>query len=119
MTVSEEFQQRLDEHFNWEETNIPNLNRPVLLIFDYSPTDGAQPFSFAFEPGASKCWITHNKIKLVDDIAPPAFHAEYGEFSHKKHHFYPYSIQVPPDTFANIQEFKNTCNRLYNHIDQA
>ena len=117
MTVSEKFKLWLNEYFNWEEANIPNLDRPILLIIDYSPTDGAQPFSFAFEPGENKCWITHDKIRIINNQAP-SFNEGYRKFVYGERCFYPYSIQIPSGTFDNIQEFKNTCEKLYNHIDQ-
>jgi len=121
MELSEEFKKGLYDNFRWKHTNISNLDQPVLIILDYSPTSESVPFSFAFNlDGESRCWISHNKVKTVGgNNSLPTLYEAYKEFCYEGTKFYPYSIVAIEDTvFSNIAEFKGVCERLYAHIDQ-
>lgn len=118
MEFSEEFRAGLNEYFDWEYTNIPNLGEPVLIIFNYSPSSKLSPFSFAFSSRESpKCWISHHKVKDVGGESPNR-HQEYRDFNYNGQKFYAYSIQpLEKSTFRDITKFKKACNRLYVNID--
>lgn len=121
MQLSEEFKEGLNEHFQWEFTNIPNLDVPVLIIFQYSPRNEDVPFSFAFNLNKEpKCWMSHDKVKGVENSqVGPNPHEKYRKFNCKGYTFYPYSVQVFPDIiFQDINKFKKICCELYEYIDQ-
>ena len=120
MELSKEFREELAEYFDWEYTNIPNLEEPVLMIFNYSPSNESSPFSFAFSlRGNPKCWISHDKVKEVGDKAPNRY-PDYKDFNHNRQKFYAYSVQAfENSTFSDIAKFKRVCNRLYANIDQG
>ena len=120
MELSEEFREGLNEYFDWEYTNIPNLEEPVLIIFNYSPLSESLPFSFGFSlRGSPKCWISHDKVKEVGGESPNR-KQDYRDFNYKGQRFYAYSVQsFENSTFRNIAEFKKVCKRLYANIDQG
>ena len=120
MELSEEFREGLAEYFDWEYTNIPNLEEPVLIISNYSPSSEFHPFSFAFSlRGSPKCWISHDKVKKVGDEAPNR-HPDYKDFNRNRQKFYAYSVRAfENSTFTDIAKFKRVCDKLYANIDQG
>lgn len=120
MEFSEEFREGLNESFDWKYTNVSNLEEPVLMIFNYSPSSELPPFSFAFSlRGSPKCWISHDKMKKVGNEAPNRY-PDYKDFNHNRQKFYAYSVRAfEKATFSDITKFKKVCNRLYVNIDQG
>ena len=120
MELSEKFRAELNEYFDWEYTNIPNLEEPVLIISNYSPSSELPPFSFAFSLRRSpKCWISHDKVKKVGNEAPNRY-PDYKDFNHTGQRFYAYSVRaLENSTFTDIAKFKRVCDRLYANIDQG
>ena len=119
MELAEEFKEGLKESFDWEYINIPNLDEPVLIIFNYSPSSKSRPLSLAFSlKGNAKCWISHDKVKEIGGKSPNR-HQEYRDFDCKGQRFYAFSVQpFQNPTFTDIAEFKKACKRLHAHIDQ-
>ena len=120
MELSEEFRKGLNEHFDWEYTNISNLDEPVLIIFNHSPPSESHPFSFAFSlRGSPKCWISHDKVKKVGDKSPNRYQ-DYRDFDYSGQRFYAYSVKAFENfTFSDIANFRRACSRLYANIDQG
>ena len=120
MELSEEFKEELNGYFNWKHTNISNLDQPVLIILNYSPSSESRPFSFAFNlTGQPKCWMSHDKVRKFDG-KPPRRYEKYKDFNYKGQRLYAYSVRAfKNSTFSNIAEFKEICDRLYAHMDQG
>ena len=121
MPLSEEFKKELDKCFWWEFDNIPNLNQPVLVIFNYSPPNENLPISFAFNLRSEpKCWmsVSGDNIRQVEGKSP-TYWPDYKDFSYGGRNFYAYSVKAFEDSvFKNISKFREVCERLYAHIDQ-
>ena len=115
--LSEAMRGKLNEFTRWAFRQVPVLESPVLLIFDYSPTVGQPPLSLAFDyAGGAKCWMTAAEVRNIGNDGPN-FHEDYKEFPFEGRRFVPYSIQqLPPSIFENIDELKAVCRRLYGHV---
>ena len=104
--------------YNWRITNVRELDSPVLIVLDYSPSTGQPPLSIALDVlGGPKCWMTASKVVAINHEAPRP-HMDYRQFRFKGRLYYPYSItSLPQVIFENISEFSSTCRRLYKHVD--
>lgn len=118
--ISAAMQEKLNEFAMWSLVQVPVLEDPVLLIFDYSPALDQQPLSIAFDYGCGpKCWMTASKVKKIEDKAPK-YHEDYREFLWEGRQFIPYSIQnLPGSIFENITALQAACRRLYQHVEWA
>ena len=118
MEISEETTKALDWLFKWKLTNVPVLEKPALIVFDYSPTDDMPPLSMAFDWfGGPKCWLSETRLKKIGDNLPK-FHPKYKKFNLEGREFHPFSIQAfPKEIFGNIDEFTHACRSLYEHVD--
>ena len=117
MILSETMKRALDQSFRSRLVNVPELESPVLIVLDYSPSNGPNLLSLAFDcSGGAKCWLTESKVIEIGGEAPRP-HAGYKKFVFKGREFHPYSIQAfPQSVFENIQEFRRACRLLYQHI---
>ena len=97
---------------------MPALEKPVLIVIDYSPQDAEPPLSIAFDHGnGPKCWLSESKVREIDNNGPNP-NASYREFNFEGRKFHPYSITaLHSSTFEDIRAFTSTCERLYKHID--
>ena len=118
MELLEEMTKALDRLFKWKLTNVPVLEKPVLIVFDYSPRDDTPPLSIAFDwAGGSKCWLSEIQLKKIGDNLPK-FHSKYKKFTLEGREFHPFSIQAfPKAIFDNIEDFTHACRSLYEHVD--
>ena len=58
MSLSPEMTLALDRRFKWKLTNVPALEKPVLVVCGYSPSNDAAPLSIAFDSaGRAMCWL--------------------------------------------------------------
>lgn len=118
MDLPEKMREALNQFFNWQLTNVPELENPVLIVLEYSPYDHQRPISIAFDySGGPKCWLSEIKVKKIGDNGPKP-HTDYRNFDFKERKFYPYSIEAFPITiFVDIEKFRSACWLLYQHID--
>ena len=118
MELSEHIKKELTQRFNWKLTNISELDEPVLIVFDYSPSDQQPVVSIAFDlSGGNKCWITTEKVISINDDGPKA-HLKYGKFTFETRNFHPYSIKVSSqEIFQDVSLLTSMCQRLYQHVD--
>ena len=119
MELSESMKTSLNQHYNWRLSNVPELDRPVLIVLDYSPNEESSPLSIALDfSGAARCWLSEERIKKIDNVGPDP-HSRYRQFEFEQRQFFPFSIQQPLGTqlFENIENFRSICIRLYSHID--
>lgn len=116
MGLSPDMKEELDQRFSWKLTNVPELENPVLAVFEYSPNASQRPISIALDfSGGAKCWLTESTVQEIDNEGPKP-HAQYREFVLERRHFFPYSIQAPPQTiFEDIHVLASVCQRLYLH----
>ena len=107
----------LTQSFNWKLRNVPELENPVLFVFDYSPRDNPNLLSIAFDySGGAKCWMSEDQVRKIGNKGPKP-HEDYRKFTHDERKFHPYSIQPFPQTvFEEIREFRSACQRLYRHV---
>ena len=117
MALSARMKDALTQSFNWRLTNVPELENPVLIVFDYSPGDNANLLSIAFDySGGAKCWMSEAQVCKIGDKGPNP-HDDYRKFTHDAREFHPYSIRAfPQRIFEEIQEFRSACQRLYRHV---
>lgn len=117
MALSARMEDALTQFFNWKLANVPELENPVLIVFDYSPGDNSKLLSIAFDySGGAKCWMSENQVCKIGDEGPNP-HEEYRKFIYGGHEFHPYSIRPFPRTvYEEIQEFRSACQRLYRHV---
>ena len=103
--------------FHLEVANVPELEHPVAIVFDYSPTDTDRPLSFALGLASErKCWLTTSKVQQVDGIGPNPY-PNYREFCYAGRRFHPYSIEpIPTDAFGCVSKFESICRGLYAHV---
>lgn len=108
----------LNQRFNWRLDNVPELESPVLIMLDYSPSDHTAPLSIALDyAGGPKCWMSEERVIQIDSDGPRR-HDDYKEFVFEGRRFYPFSIQGLGTTlFEDIQVLNSICERLYRHID--
>ena len=117
MALSEEMAKALDRRFKCRLTNVPVLEKPVLIMFDYSPGDNMPPLSIAFDwSGDAKCWLTETELVEINDERPK-LHPEYKTFKFEGREFHPFSIiAFPRSIFENIDDFALACRSLYEHV---
>lgn len=96
--------------------NIPALPQPVLVIFDYSPTDNEPPLSIVFDGElGSKCWMSESNVKEINGNGPRLGH--YGDYQFDGHQFYGFSVQpFSQSDFDDVDRIESICRRLYSHI---
>lgn len=118
MQLSKETTEALDRLFKWKLTNVPVLEKPALIVFDYSPTDDRPPLSIAFDwSGGPKCWLSETQLIKIGDNLPKS-HPKYKKFNFEGRDFHPFSIQAFPQAiFGNIEDFTLACQSLYEHVD--
>ena len=118
MELSPQMENALNDRFNWKLTNVPELETPVLAVYDYSPSDRQFPVSIAFDySGGPKCWLSESSMKKINDDAPRPY-PDYRQFVLEGRQFHPYSIQAFPESiFKNINEFVSACRKLYQHVE--
>ncbi len=116
MRPSEEMKVHLDRTFKWRLVNPAELDQPVLVVIDYSPSNDQCPISIAFDcNGGSKCWLSESAVYPISGEKPSS-HADYRKFVFEGREFYPYSIEAPPpEIFTDIEQFEDVCRRLYQH----
>ena len=117
MALSAKMEAALTRYFHWKLTNVPELETPVLIVFDYSPRDNPNLLSIAFDySGGAKCWMSEAQVCTIGGEGPKP-HGDYREFIRDGREFHPYSITPLPKTvFEDIQEFRAACQRLYPHV---
>lgn len=113
---TEELIDQLNHSFKWKLANPPELDQPVLIVFDYSPSVEQCPICIAFDlSGGPKCWLSESQVFAIDGVMPN-HHAGYRQFVFEGRKMYPYSIQaLPGDLFTDINRFKSVCQSLYWH----
>ena len=118
MALSSVMEDALNQRFNWRLTNVPELESPVLIVLDYSPSNDDAPLSIALDfAGGSKCWMSEERVIKIDDNAPKP-HPDYRQFVFEERRFHPYSIQgLGTSLFEDIQIFSSICKRLYSHVE--
>ena len=118
MGLPPQMKEALDHRFNWKLTNVPELENPILAVFDYSPSDRQLPVSIAFDySGGPKCWLSESSVREIDNNGPKN-HPDYREFVLEGRQFHPYSIQAFPGViFEDIDQFVRACRRLYHHVE--
>lgn len=114
--LTEEMIDQLNHFFKWEQANRPELDQPVLIVVDYSPSAEHCPICIAFDlSGGPKCWLSVSEV-YERYGEKPKFHPPYREFVFDGRRMYPYSIRAfAGDIFENIEHFKIACQDLYWH----
>lgn len=117
MDLSEEMAAALQRRFKHRITNVPVLDQPVFVVFDYSPTTPEPPLSIAFDCGGdAKCWLSERDLIEIGDHRPKS-HPAYKEFTLEGRQFHPFSVEAfGMSIFENIEELTIACRRLYGHI---
>lgn len=110
--------QALNHRFKWRLTNVPALDKPALILYDYSPKDDAPPLSIAFDwGGRPRCWMTETRLVKIGDECP-RHHPKYREFVLEGRRFHPFSVEAFPETiFTDINRLNLACHTLYQHVD--
>ncbi len=117
MALSEQMCEALNKYFKWKLTNVPDLDPPVLVIFDYSPAPHQPIVSIAFDfSGGAKCWLTATNVRHENGDGPSS-HPDYREFTLDARKFHPYSITpLQSDLFTDIRILKKICRSMYAYI---
>ena len=117
MGLSAEMAKALDSRFKCQLTNVPVQEKPVLIVFDYSPRDDMRPLSIAFDWACGpKCWLTETELVKINNNRPK-LHPKYKAFGFEGRRFHPFSVTAfPRSIFENIDEFTLACRTLYEHI---
>ena len=115
--IAEAMREKLDQFCHWTFRQIPELEGPVLLILDYSPSAGERPLSIALDHGCGpKCWMTAARTRRIGNVRPPRPYEEYKEFVWAGRQFKPYSIKrLSKSIFCDIEALTDVCRRLYRH----
>ena len=118
MTLPPEMALALDRRFKWTVTNVSVLEKPVLIVFDYSPRDDAPPLSISFDlAGSPKCWLSETRLVEINDNGPK-HHSKYKQFAFEGRQFHPFSVQAFSDgIFSDIDALIFACQSLYDHVD--
>ena len=118
MAMTTTMKEALDQRFNWRLENAPELERPVLIVLDYSPSDDQPSLSIAFDfSGGPKCWMTESRVRKIGGQGPKLY-AKYRKFVFGGREFHPYSIRAFPQAiFEELPEFASACQCLYQHVD--
>ena len=117
MSLSPEMALALDRRFKWKLTNVPVLEQPVLIVFDYGPSDEAPPLSIAFDlTGQAKCWLTETRLVKIGEKCPRHY-PRYKGFVFEGREFHPFSvIAFPKATFCSVDTLVLACQSLYDHV---
>lgn len=112
-----DIERTLGKVFNVKVTNVPELEHPIAVVLDYSPSDLDRPLSLAFGLASErKCWLTASKVQQIDGVGPNS-HPDYRQFDYAERQFYPYSIEpLPTETFDCVSKLNAICRRLYDHV---
>ena len=96
--------------------NIPALAQPVLIVFDYSPTDNDPPLSIVFDGELGpKCWMSANNVKQINNDGPRP--GNYGDYQFDGCQFYGFSVKAfSQSDFDDVDRIEGICRRLYAHI---
>ena len=63
MGLSEGMQRQLAQSFDWRLENVRELDSPVLMVLDYSPSNDRAPVSIAFDvSGGPECWLSESTV---------------------------------------------------------
>ena len=118
MSLSPEMTLALDRRFKWKLTNVPTLEKPVLVVCDYSPNDDAPPLSIAFDWGRrAMCWLSETQLVEIDSKCPRHY-LQYKQFMFEGRQFHPFSVKAfPAEIFSNIDALILACRSLYDHVD--
>ena len=121
MILSSEMTHALDRRIKSKVTNVPVLEMPVLILFDYSPFGSghnAHSLSIAFDcAGRARCWLTETQLEQIDGDGPK-YHPKYKQFAFEGRQFHPFSVQpFPSAIFSDIDALFVACQSLYNHIN--
>ena len=118
MPLSTEMTQALNLRFKWRLCNVQTLEKPVLIIFDYSPRDDAPPLSVAFDwAGRAMCWLSESRLVKIGDNCP-RHHPRYKQFVFEGRQFHPFSVAAfPKEIFVSINALILACQSLYDHVD--
>lgn len=108
----------LNQKFKWHYGNVSELDEPILVVFDYSPTDNHPSLSIAFSVSEkAKCWLSERQLLKIKDEAPSP-HPDYRSFKLQGRMFFPYSITAFSKLyFEEIGCLISACQMLYQHID--
>lgn len=120
MALSKEMERDLGRSFRCSLENVSELDAPVLVVLDYSPSNDQPPISIAFDyNGGAKCWLTKSQV-YERDGRKPSRHEAYREFVFEGRRFYPYSIQAfSKNIFDSVAQFEDACRSLYWHTVQG
>lgn len=118
MSLAPELTRALDRRFKWKLTNVAVLERPILIVFDYGPSDDAPPLSIAFDSaGRARCWLSETKLVEIDNKCPSP-HSQYKGFTFEGREFHPFSVRAFPSAiFCNIDDLVSACQSLYDHVN--
>ena len=118
MSLSPEMTRALDRRFKWKLTNVPALEKPVLIIFDYSPSDETPPLSVAFDwVGRAMCWLSESRLVEIGDKCPRQYPG-YKQFVFEGRQFHPFSVRAfPKAIFSDINALVLACRGLYDHVE--
>ena len=118
MTLSPEMTLALNRRYKSIVTNVPVLDKPVLIIFDYSPRDDARPLSIAFDvAGRARCWLSETRLVNINNDGP-RHHSKYKQFGFEGRQFHPFSVQPFSNViFADIDALVLACQSLYDHVE--
>ncbi|MCY4427677.1 MAG: hypothetical protein OXC05_11710 [Halieaceae bacterium] len=117
MKLSEEMTKAINRLCKWKLTNVAVLDKPVLILFDYSPTSDTPPLCIAFDSShRAKCWLTETRLREIEDKCPKP-HPKYKAFTFEGRKFHPFSIEAFPEAmFGSIDDFSLACRSLYDHV---
>ena len=101
---------------DWCIDSVRDLDTPVMIVSDYSPSYDLPSLSIAFDTaGRARCWLSTSRVKPINGKSPSS-HEDYRRFNHKGTWFYPYSIRsLGLAIFDDADELHTACWILYNH----
>ena len=111
------------------KSDIQDIDRPLLLILDYSPKNKCLDLvSFAFSLSKyyegidhdfeNRFWATRETLKKeTERLKVPTSHPDYTQFEFKDNTFYPFSAQLGDYNFCELEKMKELLKRLHNCID--
>lgn len=118
MALSEQMTQALHRRFKWKLTNVTALDKPALIVFDYSPTDDMPPLSIGFDSaGRARCWMTETRLVSIRNKCPRHY-PNYRRFVFAGREFHPFSVEAfSTSIFASIDDLIVACRTLYDHVN--
>ena len=105
-----------DRCLDWSIGNVQELETPVMVVRDYSPSYDMPSLSIAFDmAGRARCWLSVSEVQQIDGKSPSP-HENYRHFVHQEIWYYPYSIRsLGLDIFQDANELYKACWILYRH----